>query len=168
MNRLITVRGLALLLLCLLYTQLDPGGAIICVASNGSFSYSKECSCDSPGQHFKHGCLACSHVSAPAVPGEDSAELPSCCADKPTESDHRSPKKECCHNFNIDILATNALQVPGPVVSDLLDQQLPASFVLIVVDPGQMRHLLDASLPPPPLHRSSSSLLLLEPIRLLL
>jgi hypothetical protein len=168
MRRILTVRSLAVLLFCLLFTQLDPGGAVICIAANGSYSYSRSCSCDAPGRQAGTGCTACVHEDV-AVKAEQAGDsLPACCANKSADTQKEHPKKKCCHNFSIDMLAADTLQLQVPGMTGLVDNHTATTFAVLSAGCEIMRYQLDAGLPPPPIERTPPNLVLLRPVRLLL
>ena len=170
MNVIYTIRGLAVLLLGLMFTQLDPGGAVVCVAANGNVSYSQECSCDLPYNEHANGCLACGHAQENSQDtSSEEASLPDCCSSEHGKLPAQKPvRKECCHNFSIDMLAATALLMPSPGSSDLL-QPLPAGYCAgLLVEHDQLQECLLAALPPPEPDSPAQSLIYLKPIRLLL
>ena len=166
-----TVRIMAVLLAGLLCMQLDPGGAVICLADSGRISYSFSCTCDLPGEH-QGGCSACGDMHSA---GSETAsccaesELPACCRTKaPKQNSGKPRKKSCCHNIRLEVLSAGVPSIDSPQW-ELAQQQLPLPILINetdCVDWSEARHAAD--LPPPLPERSCSTLSQLSCIRLLL
>ncbi len=161
---------MAVLLFSLLFTQLDPGGAMVCLAENGGISYSLNCSCDSPGEQTGPGCLACQHEAAESPGGcEQQDALPACCADTGSPDSKNAPEhKSCCHNFEINLILVANLQLSPPEWT-MASNPLPVSSGLAVSDALiSACSGIYADLPPPLPDRSPDNLLITRSIRLLL
>lgn len=163
-----TVRIMAILLAGLLFMQLDPGGAVVCLADNGRMSYSFSCTCDLPGEH-KGGCSACSDIHADATNAKAETTGHSCCDKSDSNSKEDTPShKGCCHNFRIELIASAGPQLAAPQWEQA-SQQLPGPVILtelVSADWSEARHMAD--LPPPLPERSESPTSLLSCVRLLL
>lgn len=168
MIRRVSVRFLAVLLFSLLFTQLDPGGAVICMADSGRISYSFSCACETPGAAHSSSCTACTDSTSHAT-ATDAGSLSCCEQDNiPSESPQDQQDTGCCHNFTVQLIASQGLQVPAPgsdAAPVVKIHPLLAAKSLSLDQPIMARTL---DLPPPIPERKNQDLLQLSSVRLLL